>query len=76
MAHYNVSFKLNGETHYTSGDSTYPTKKDYVTGDYSESTVLKNAMMFVSVYMDIMKLEGRVNPHTVAIQISFPDKDY
>lgn len=73
MAHYNISFKLNGETHYTSGDSTYPTKKDYVAGDYYESTVLKNAMMFVSGYMDVMKLEGPVNPHTVTIQISFPE---
>lgn len=73
MAHYNVSFKLNGETHYTSGDSTYPTKKDYIAGNYSNSTVHNNAMMFVYGYMDVMKLKGTVNPHTVAIQICFPE---
>lgn len=76
MAYYRVSFLLNGERHYTGGDASYPTQKDYESGDYAESSVLDCAMMFVSGYMDIMKLEGRVNPHTVAIQISFPDKDY
>ncbi|MFR2609754.1 hypothetical protein [Alistipes putredinis] len=72
MAHYDVSFKLNGEMHHTCGDSTYPTKKNYEVKDYYESTVLENAMMFISGYMKAMRLDGRVDPRTVTIRISFP----
>lgn len=73
MAYYKVSFLLNGERYHTGGDASYPTQKDYESGDYAESSVLDCAMMFVSGYMDAMKLEGSVNPRTVTISISFPE---
>lgn len=71
MAYYSISFTLNGERHFTTGESTYPTKSDYENGDLSERMIFDNINMFISGYMDVKNLEGSINPNTIEYDITF-----
>lgn len=66
MAFYKIAFTLNGVRHYTTGTSSYPSDDMMSKPEtWNEDIVRDNVMMFVGGYMDIMHLDGRVNPNSV-----------
>ncbi len=69
MALYKINFTLNGERLFTTGESSYPTKEDLASGNYSQDIALTNAMIFIAGYKEIKGIEGDVNPQTVAFII-------
>ncbi len=74
MVKYNVWFTINGEAHYSMGTSTSPTLQELNKGTYGERIALDNAMMFISGYMDVMRIDGRVDRNSIRYTME-PDKD-
>ena len=71
MAYYKVYFSINGVEHYTTGESTYPTKSDYVNKKHNETICMRNAMMFIAGYKDVKGIEDQVYTHNVNFTIDF-----
>lgn len=65
MAIINVSFQLNGKTHYASGESSYPTKEMDEKKEVSDEILNDTAFIFIKQYMNNNSLTGPVDPKTV-----------
>ena len=65
MAKYNVWFTVNGVPYFTTGTSSYPTIQELRDGTYSEKVAFDSAMMFVSGYMDVMRINGKVDVNSI-----------
>lgn len=70
MAKYSIKFRLGPEhIFFTSGDSTYPTKDQYLNEEYNERLIKDNVSVFISTYMEINRLKGK--PYDIIYNISF-----
>ena len=69
MIRYIVSFEIDGNQHHTIGFSSYPTPQQINEKSYSERVALDNAMIFVSGYMEVNRLNGKVNPNSVKYKL-------
>ena len=75
MARYIISFECQGEVCHTTGEATYPTIKDFNSGNYSKQASDEMAIAFVDGYLDVKNLLGRVKPQNIHYTIEFPVED-
>ncbi len=50
MAIYSINFSMNGKIHNCTGDSSYPTKALYESGEYDNDIVQGNINLFIKLY--------------------------
>ena len=72
MVRYNVWFSINGVQYFTVGTGTYPTLQELADGSYNERLAQDAARMFVSGYMDVMKMTGKVDSGSLSFTME-PD---
>ena len=68
MANYHVTFVLNGETHSTTGESSYPSNYLVENNKVDYDILMDNAFIFIKKYMRDRGLSGQVNPRTVTFR--------
>ena len=68
MAHYYISFELNGKEHYCTGESSYPSEYLVRTNTVDYGILEENVYDFIKTYMNLHSLCGRVNPKTVVFR--------
>lgn len=60
MAIYEIQFSMNGITHKCTGQSSYPTKEIYESGDCIDHILQNNIRQFITLY----KKENGFNENT------------
>lgn len=71
MAIYFIDFYCGDELCHTTGESSFPTKSDYIAGTYSPKYADEIAAGFVDGYLDVKGLLGRVKPTRITYRIEF-----
>lgn len=64
MAIYSINFSMNGKIHSCTGESSYPSKELYESGDYDNSIVQGNIKLFVKLYKEQYGFDTK-SMHTV-----------
>ena len=69
MAHYKVSFRVEGKTYYAEGDSSYPSDEAIEKKEIDMGIAMENAAIFASAYKNMSRLEGMVEPESIGLEI-------
>ena len=69
MAHYRVSFRVEGKTYYAEGDSSYPSDEAIVKKDIDMDIALDSAAVIASAHKQSMHLEGKIEPNSISFEI-------
>lgn len=69
MAHYKVSFRVDGKTYYTEGDSTYPSDDIIRKNQIDMGMALESASVFASTHKRSLNLEGMIEPGSINFEI-------
>ncbi len=71
MAIYIIDFYCGDKLCHTTGESSFPTKSDYIAGKYSPKYADEIASVFVDGYLYVKGLLGKVKPTRIAYRIEF-----
>lgn len=69
MAHYKVSFRVDGKIYYAEGDSSYPSDEAIENNDIDMGIALDSAGVIVSAYKQSIHLEGMTEPNSINFEI-------
>lgn len=69
MAHYKVSFRVEGRTYYTEGDSSYPSDETIKNNEIDNEIALESAAVFASSHKHSLNLEGMIEPGSIYFEI-------
>lgn len=69
MAHYKVSFRINGTAYYTEGESSYPSDEAIKGRGINMDIAMENAAMFASAYKNMSHLEGKIDPNSISFEV-------
>lgn len=64
MPIYSINFSMNGRIHSCTGESSYPNKALYDSGEYDNRIVQGNIKQFVKLYQEQYGFDTK-SPHTV-----------
>lgn|GEM_PF-4118816 len=69
MAHYKVSFCINGTTYYTEGESSYPSDHAINENDIDMDIAMDCAAVIASTYINMSRIEGKIEPDSLYYEI-------
>lgn len=69
MAHYKVSFRINGTSYYTEGDSSYPSDQAIDEKDIDMDIAMDSASVIASAYKSMSRIEGKIEPDSISFEI-------
>lgn len=69
MAHYKISFRIEGKTYCTEGESTYPSNEAIINKDYSMDIAMDSAFIIASAYKDSSHIVGNIEKDSLAFEI-------
>lgn len=69
MAYYTVSFRVEGKTYYTQGNSTYPSDEAIDKNDIDMDMAYFNAAVFASAERESRNLKGIIEPGSIKFQV-------
>lgn len=69
MAHYRVSFRIDGKLYNTIGDSTYPSDEAIENKDIDMDIAMESAAVIASAYKSMSHLEGNIESNSISFDI-------
>lgn len=69
MAHYKVSFRIDGKTYYTEGNSSYPSEEAIKQGDIDMDIAMDSAAVIASAYKSMSRMEGMIESNSISFEI-------
>lgn len=69
MAHYIVSFRVDGTLYYTEGESTYPSEEAIEKGDIDMDIAMESASVIASTFKGMSNIEGRIDSKSISFKI-------
>ena len=69
MAHYRVSYRVEGKTYYTEGDSTYPSDLAIEKNDIDMVIAFDSAAVIASAHKQSLRLGGLIEPKSIQFEI-------
>ena len=69
MAHYRVSFRVDGETYYAEGESSYPSDEAIENKDIDMDIALDSASVIASANKQSLHLEGKIESNSISFEI-------
>lgn len=69
MAHYRVSFRVEGKTYYAEGESSYPSDEAIENNDIDMGIALDSAAVIASSYKQSIHLDGTIEHNSNSFEI-------
>ena len=69
MAHYRVSFRVDGKTYYAEGESSYPSDEAIENKDIDMSIASDSASVIASAYKQSLHLDGKIESNSISFEI-------
>ena len=69
MAHYKVSYRIEGKDYYAEGESSYPSEQAIENNDIDMGIAFDSAAVIASAHKNLSRIKGNIEPNSISFEI-------
>ena len=70
MMHYEIDFSIDGKSHHTCGESSFPTDKNFAMKHYTNDDFIEISRVLISAYMKMGRMERNVDEGSIRCRVT------